>query len=66
MINFNNQNQSEEQKKQFDLARKAGMWRQLAQIKGGTGDLRKELNSKEQTKRKTKRKMVKMSRKGNR
>jgi hypothetical protein len=38
----------------------------LVAAKGGTGDLRKELSSKEKAKRKNRRKVAKMSRKVNR
>jgi hypothetical protein len=44
----------------------AGTARDFAIMKGGTGELRKELTSKERASRKAKRKQVKASRKGNR
>jgi hypothetical protein len=59
-------NQTEEQRNNFKTALETGSLRNLVVAKGGTGDLRKELTSKEKAKRKNKRKAAKLSRKANR
>jgi hypothetical protein len=58
--------QTVEQREAFKTAMETGSLRNLVAAKGGTGDLRKELSSKEKAKRKNRRKVAKMSRKANR
>jgi hypothetical protein len=59
-------NQTEEQREAFKTAMVTGKLKELVAARGGTGDSRKELSSKEKAKRKNRRKAVKMSRKANR
>jgi hypothetical protein len=58
--------QTVEQREAFKTAMETGSLRKLVELRGGTGDLRKELSSKEKAKRKNRRKVAKMSRKVNR
>jgi hypothetical protein len=58
--------QTEAQKKAFKTARETGYLKDLVAARGGTGELRQELSSKEKAKRKNRRKTAKMSRKANR
>lgn len=54
------------QQEAFKSALVAGYYRDLAIYSGGTGHLRKELSSKEYSRRKKRRQLVKASRKANR
>ncbi len=55
-------------KQQYDFHRalQAGKLRELAVLRGGTGDIRRELSAKERQARKAKRKQAKASRQFNR
>lgn len=55
-----------EQKKAFFIAQQSGAIRDIALAKGGTGEQRKPLSAKEKSRRRKRRKMVKLSRKANR
>lgn len=59
-------NRTEQQKKDFFIAQQAGAFKQIAQSKGGTGELRKPLSTKEKARRKSHTQMVKASKKANR
>lgn len=61
-----NDMRTEFQRKAFRLAHNAGKARHFAELNGGTGDLRRELSAKEVAKKRSRRKMAKASRKGNR
>lgn len=62
----NMKEQQTEQQQAFKRAQVAGYAKHVAQLNGGTGDLRRELSEKERLQRKARRKMQKASRKGNR
>lgn len=65
MQSMNNDNQTQQQSALF-RALQAGKLRELVALRGGTGDLRRELSAKERQSRKAKRKQAKVSRQFNR
>lgn len=66
MTNAQTNSQTEQQRSNFRLAQTAGMVRHIAELNGGTGDLRRELSKKEADKIRSRRRMAKESRRNNR
>lgn len=66
MEQLTKQQLKEQQKKAFKLSQQAGVVKEFAAMKGGTGELRKPLSHKEYQKRVNKRNSVKAARKYNR
>lgn len=58
--------QTEQQKRAFEIARQAGVVRELALMNGGTGEECRPLSHKEYATRKNRNKAAKQSRKANR